>query len=83
MEMDPKEMEEKKKMVLQMCICKGCPTYVECGEDAGFCFVAFGKSGCIEEEKKCTCGDCPIYEKMSLMHMFYCTRDSEIKQSGM
>jgi hypothetical protein len=82
MDVDPKEMEEKKKMVLSMCICKDCPTYVECGEAGGYCFPLIGKSGCIKEEKQCICAECPVYSKMGLKHTFYCTRDSEKAQSG-
>jgi len=83
MEMDPQHMEERKKMVLGMCICKSCPTYVECGEAGGYCFPLIGKSGCIKEEKQCTCGKCPVYSKMDLKNMFYCTRGSEKEQKGM
>jgi len=77
------EMEEKKKMVLEMCICGECPSWVECGEKGGFCFPTIGKSGCIKEEKGCICGKCPVYSKMSLKNGYYCTRGSEKEQSGM
>lgn len=74
------EMEEKKKMVLEMCICKTCPSFVECGEQGGFCFPTIGKSDCIKEEKGCICGTCPVYSKMELKNMYYCTRGSEKEQ---
>jgi hypothetical protein len=83
MEMSEEEMEEKKNMVIQMCICKGCPSFVDCGEDIGYCFPTIGKSSCISEEKGCTCGTCPVTEKMGLKHGYYCTRGSEKEQSGM
>lgn len=83
MQMSPEEMEQKKQMILSMCICGSCPSWVDCGEKGGFCFVKIGKSSCIKEEKGCTCGGCPITEKMGLTHMYYCTKGSQKEQSGM
>ncbi|GAJ05980.1 unnamed protein product [marine sediment metagenome] len=82
MEMN-KEMEEKKNMVINMCICKNCPSWVECNEQGGFCFPTIGKSKCITEEKGCICGGCPVTEKMGLKHIYFCTKGSEKEQSGM
>ena len=31
MELSPEELERQKRMVLEMCICGGCPSWVECG----------------------------------------------------
>ncbi len=56
MEMNEQEMAEKKQMVLGMCVCAKCPSWVDCGEKGGFCFPAIGKSSCITEEKGCICG---------------------------
>lgn len=81
MEMSPEEMEDRKKMVLEMCICGSCPSWVECGEEGGFCFPTIGRSGCIEEERGCTCPTCPVTEKMGLKHIYFCTRGSEKEQS--
>ncbi len=81
--MSPQEMEMKKNWVIDNCICKSCPSYVECGEKAGFCFPSIGKSKCIKEEESCICAKCPVYEKMDLGHFFFCTRGSEKEQSGM
>ena len=67
-------MEEKEKYVFTNCICKKCPSYVECGEKAGFCLV--GKSKCIKEKKGCTCPDCPVTTKMGLKWGYYCTDGS-------
>lgn len=66
--------EQKKEYVFANCICKKCPSYVECGEKAGFCLV--GKSSCIEEKKGCICGDCPVTKKMGLKWGYYCTNGS-------
>ncbi len=75
------EMEEKKKMVLSMCVCGKCPSWVQCGEKGGFCFPTIVKSRCIKEEKGCICGGCPVTKKMGLKHGYYCTRGSEKEQS--
>ncbi|MFU8766901.1 MAG: DUF2769 domain-containing protein [Candidatus Methanoperedens sp.] len=83
MEMSSEEMQKQKEMVLSMCTCPSCPTWVECGEKGGFCFPAIGKSGCISEEKGCICTGCPVYEKMELKNMYYCIRGSEKEQVGM
>ncbi len=77
-----KNMEEKMKMVLDLCVCSNCPSWVDCGEKGGFCFPSIGKSQCIVEEKGCICGECPVTEKKGLKHMYYCTRGSEMEQSG-
>ncbi len=34
--MTPEEMEQRKRMVLDMCICGSCPSWVECGEKGGY-----------------------------------------------
>jgi hypothetical protein len=81
--MTPEEMEEKKKMVLSMCVCGGCPSWVACDEQGGFCFPTIGKSACIKEEKGCICGKCPVTEKLGLKHIYFCTKGSEKEQSGM
>jgi len=80
-QMSAKEMEEKKKKVLSMCICKGCPSYVDCNE-LGFCFPTIGKSKCIKEEMGCLCPICPVTEMMGFTHVYYCTRGSEKEQVG-
>ncbi|HDS63563.1 MAG TPA: DUF2769 domain-containing protein [Methanofollis liminatans] len=82
MEQTELSMEEKKQMVLSMCICKTCPSWKECGEAGGFCFPLIGKSRCIDEEKGCICGGCPVYTEMGLSHIYYCLLGSEKEQSG-
>lgn len=76
------EMEENRNMVLSMCICRSCPSWVECKENGGFCFPTIGKSKCIKEEKGCVCGGCPVTKKMKLKHVYYCTKGSEKGQTG-
>jgi hypothetical protein len=75
------EIEEKKRRVLEMCICPKCPSWVECGEKGGFCFPDIGKSSCITDEKGCICPGCPVVDEMELEHDYYCTRGSEKEQS--
>jgi len=72
----PGEMteEQKEEFVFSKCICKRCPSYVECGEKAGFCLI--GKSTCIKEKKGCICPDCPVTKKMGLRWGYYCTEGS-------
>ncbi len=81
--MGPEEVEKKERVVLDLCICPGCPSWVECGEHGGFCFVTIGKSSCIEKERGCHCPGYPVYEKMNLNFDYYCIRGSEKEQSGM
>lgn len=85
MEMSSEEMEEKKKMVMSMCTCAGCPSYKDCSQEGGekelgFCFPTIGKSNCITEEKGCICGECPVTEKMGLKNIYFCTKGSEMEQ---
>ena len=82
MEMSPEEMKKKKGMAVSMCICRNCPSWVECGEQGAFCFPTIGKSKCIKDEKGCICGGCPVTKEMGLKHGYYCTRGSEKEQSG-
>lgn len=74
--------KEMIKRVVDACICKGCPTYAECGERTGFCFL--GKSKCITKEKGCICGGCPVHQGKvtgtKMEYGYYCIRDSEDRQ---
>jgi len=84
MQMSSEDMAEKKKMVRDMCVCAGCPSYKDCSaeggeKELGFCFPSIGKSFCIKEEKGCICPGCPVTEKMGLKHGYYCTRGSEME----
>lgn len=74
-------MDEKKGAAAAECICKGCPTYADCGEGIAFCF-ADRKSKCIKKESGCLCGACPVKKKMALKHYYYCTRGPEARQKG-
>ena len=76
-----KEIKDKEKMIIKLCICKKCPSWIECNEDGGFCSNNIGKSKCILDKIGCICGGCSVYEKMELQHMYYCIRGSEKEQN--
>jgi len=74
-----------KEEALKLCICEGCPTYVDCSKqgankEKAFCMVV-GKSKCITKEKGCICGACPVKIKMSLKNFYFCTKGSEEQQN--
>ena len=66
--------EQKEAYVFANCICGKCPSWVECNEKGGFCWV--GKSQCIKEKKGCICPDCPVTAKMGLKWGYYCISGS-------
>lgn len=76
------EFEAKLPMVKEMCICKGCPSYVANETEVGFCHPLIGKSAKIVEEKGCVCGTCPVYAQMGMKNGYYCTRMSELEQEA-
>lgn len=67
--------DTRMKMVLEKCICRQCPTFVDCKEKIGYCFVS--KSKCIKDKKGCICGQCPVYGIVGLAHYYYCIDGSE------
>ena len=75
-----KKNNKEIKKIIDLCICKKCPSWVECNEQGGFCSEDIGKSKCILHENGCICGGCPAYNKMNLSHMYYCIRGSEKDQ---
>lgn len=60
---DLKAMQEK-------CVCKNCPSFVECKEKIAYCLV--GKSKCIKDAKGCICGGCPVHTELGLKKGYYC-----------
>lgn len=71
-----------KEKIEELCVCRQCPSFLECKEEITFCLAKSGKSRCIEKENGCICGGCPIEKKMGFMHGYYCTRGSEKFQAG-
>jgi len=75
---------ERRKQIdeaMGMCICPQCPTYAGTGEENVY-FCGTSKSTVINEEEGCTCGICPVVERMGLTRLYYCTRGSEAQQRG-
>jgi hypothetical protein len=69
-----------KKEAIELCMCRMCPSYVDCGEEIAFCLTASGKSTCIKMEKGCLCPGCPVLDREGFEHVYYCTRGSETEQ---
>ncbi|MDV2990201.1 MAG: DUF2769 domain-containing protein [Dehalogenimonas sp.] len=61
------------------CLCRICPSFVECGERIGFC-VAGSASVCIDIEAGCLCLGCPVWVKQCFRHVYYCVRGAEPAQ---
>jgi len=76
----PKKVEKKKKEIIDLCICRQCPTYVEGAEPTGYCFPYVGKNEKIKKEQGCICPTCPVTEKMGFKNAYYCTKGSEKEQ---
>lgn len=71
--------------ILKLCICEGCPSYVDCSQqgstrEKAFCLI-MGKSKCISKEKGCICGACPVKSKMKLKNLYFCTKGREEQQN--
>jgi hypothetical protein len=73
---------QDQRIVLALCICSSCPSWVECGERGGYCSRNVGRSRKIKKELGCICGGCPVTERMGLKHDYFCTRGSEAEQAG-
>lgn len=82
-QLSEEEMAKKVQEIKEVCknYCGECPTYSGTGEtELGFC--AIGKSGKINEEKRCLCPSCPVTEMMSLRWEYFCMRGSGREQSA-
>jgi hypothetical protein len=76
----------EKTEILKLCICPGCPTYVDCSKqgktkEKAFCMPYVGKSKCITKEKGCICGACPVKAKLKLKNFYFCIKGSEEQQN--
>jgi hypothetical protein len=65
-----------------VCICRLCPSFYECGEILAFCMPDGGKSICITSEVGCVCPGCPVQQTMGFSHEYYCTRGNDQEQAG-
>lgn len=59
------------------CLCKGCPSYFDCGEKIAYCVDDGGKSSCIKNRAGCVCPGCPVQAKMKYTDVYYCIDGSE------
>ncbi|MBS1262971.1 MAG: hypothetical protein MAG715_00136 [Methanonatronarchaeales archaeon] len=76
------EVSESREKTLDLCTCPGCPTHLDGDWLVGYCFPTIGSSESISNEAGCICGNCPVYLENDLEHGYYCTRGSELEQSG-
>jgi hypothetical protein len=73
-------MTMDRKKGIGLCMCRMCPSFVDCKEEIAYCLATFGTSTCIREEKGCLCPACPVLESEGFSHVFYCIRGSETDQ---
>ena len=59
------------------CLCKGCPSYFNCGEKIAYCVDEGGKSNCIKNKAGCVCPGCPVQVKLNYTDVYYCIDGSE------
>jgi len=59
------------------CICKMCPSYLDCGEPLAYCLPEYGSSKCITVKSGCVCPGCPIYEEKGFSKEYYCIPGNE------
>ena len=69
-----------RKEAVRLCVCRMCPSFVDCGEEIVFCMAVNSKSGCISKEKGCLCPGCPVQDWEGFQHVYYCIRGSEAEQ---
>ena len=82
MEQSEQEMEQQRLYIQGMCACRSCPSFVECGEEVGYCHPMAGRSSCITNQMGCVCAGCPIYAQMELTEQYNCTRDPAVVSRG-
>ncbi len=70
-----------RKEAIGLCLCRLCPSFVDCNEEIAFCLADKGTSGCIRTEQGCLCPGCPVQEKENFQHVYYCIRGNERDQS--
>lgn len=70
-----------RKKAIGLCICRMCPSFVDCNEEIAYCLAEIRKSGCIQMEQGCLCPGCPVQGEEDFQHVYYCTRGSATGQS--
>jgi len=64
----------------RLCVCRMCPSFVDCKEEIAYCMEVTTKSGCISKEKGCLCPGCPVQDREGFRHVYYCIRGSAKEQ---
>jgi hypothetical protein len=59
------------------CICKMCPSYVNCGELVAYCLPEIDSSKCIKVKSGCVCPGCPVYEEKGFSKDYYCIPENK------
>ncbi len=73
--------QEIRQEMEKLCICRQCPSFIDCQKDIAFCLAETGKSQCIKKEKGCICFGCPVEKRMGFTHGYYCMRVPEKDQT--
>jgi hypothetical protein len=65
---------------VKLCMCRMCPSFVDCKEEISFCMAVNSRSRCIKKESGCLCPGCPVQDREGFSHVYYCIRGSEKEQ---
>jgi hypothetical protein len=65
---------------VRLCMCRMCPSFVDCKEEISFCMAVNSRSRCITKESGCLCPGCPVQDREGFSHVYYCIRGSEKEQ---
>jgi hypothetical protein len=76
-----KEWIMDRKKATGLCLCRMCPSFVDCSEEIAYCLAEKGTSGCIRKELGCLCPGCPVQMAEDFTYVYYCTRGSAAGQS--
>ncbi len=68
------------KEAVRLCVCRMCPSFVDCKEEIAFCMAVNSTSNCITKENGCLCPGCPVQDREEFQHVYYCTRGCEKEQ---
>ena len=63
--------KEIDKELQAQCLCRGCPSYLDCGDPLAYCLVG-EVSKCINTRQGCICDSCPVWEKKRFENGYYC-----------
>jgi hypothetical protein len=75
------ETNEIRQKMEGLCICRQCPSFVDCSERVAYCLQETRKSNCIKDQRGCICGGCSVWKQLGFKNGYYCVLGSEKKQS--